>query len=530
MGALTVGSLALSLHLPDGAQPRAGAVRKVVERQFLPAVLDALAGELDAAYGAAAVIRIRNLRLRLRIGPEIRDAAGLARQIGQDLAAHIRDIAVVAQPRADPLPAEAEVRIWPTPGAWHGAALIAALRHAPGPEGRIDTLPALAGKLLDEPAEVAAETLVHCAEAGVLDAVISGLPPPVLHRLAARCAAALPAAIRAKILAVVERTGTPHPGHQADADPAQDPPAYQQPTEHAEPTRPLRDGMPPQQHSEDHAPILARPPGSAPHPDASPGPSMATNPSAARAAEIPVPHRPADPPAPHSEESVPTRRTIPDRDTTPLPERTHTEAEAPSAALPTCWGGLAYLVTLAMRLGMPEALWRIGVAEGAALSAMLATISGAPDDPTSAALAPEFPRRPAPLGPVPDWARHEFCATVTAAARALAGADVPPRIETCRAALAEDGAWHLPEWAAAVLIATLESLIGRPLDTPALTALLGITGEVEVGPRLIRVRLPPEAVDFDIRRAGLDADPGLLPWLDKRLVVAFGSAEEDWAG
>ncbi|WP_026155520.1 hypothetical protein [Paracoccus sp. N5] len=529
MGALTVGSLALSLRLPDGAQPRAGAVREVVERQFLPAVLAALTGELDAAYGEAAVIRIRNLRLRLRIGPEVRDAAELARQIGQDLAAHIRDIAVVAQPRADPPPAEAEVRIWPTPGARHGAALIAALRHAPGPEGHIDTLPALAGKLLDEPAEVVAETLGHCAEAGVLDEVISALPPPVLHTLAARFATALPPAIRAKILAVVERAGRPQPEHRAEPRSAQDPPAYQQPSEQADPTRPWRDELPSQRQSDDHAPSPAAPPASAPHPDPSLEPSTATHP-AARAVEVPVPRRPATPAAPHAEETVLARRTIPNGDSAPLPERARTETEAPSAALPTGWGGLVYLVTLAMRLGMPEALWRIGVAEGAALSAMLATISGAPDDPASAALTHEFPRRPAPLGPVPDWARREFCATVTAAARALTGAELAPWIETCRAALAEGGAWHLPEWGAAVLIATLESLIGRPLDAPALTELLGIAGEVEVGSRLIRVRLPPEAVDFDIRRAGLDADPGLLPWLDKRLVVEFGSAEEDWAG
>jgi hypothetical protein len=53
---------------------------------------------------------------------------------------------------------------------------------------------------------------------------------------------------------------------------------------------------------------------------------------------------------------------------------------------------------------------------------------------------------------------------------------------------------------------------------------------VEIGPDLICVRLPLSAIDLDIRRAGLDANPGLLPWLDKRLVIAFGSGEEVWLG
>lgn len=533
MGALSVGSLALSLRLPDGAQSRAGAVREVVERQFLPAVLDALGRELDALYGEAAVIRIRTLTVRLRIGPEIRDAAGLARQIGQDLAAHIRDIAVVARPRAVPPPAEAEVGIWPTAGAWHGAALIAALRGEPGPEGRADSLPVLAGKLLAGPGEVVAGTLGHCAEAGVLDEVISALPPSVLHILAARFATALPPAIRAGILTVAERTGTRHPApaHEAEADPAQDPPAHQRLSDSTDPVqRPRGETSPSRRQSEDHAPDPAPLPGGAAHPDRTLGPSAAADPRAGQAADGPVPHRPAKRAAPPSGNPVPARRTVPDMKTAPPPERIGSEVQPPPATIPTRWGGLVYLVALAMRLEMPEALWRIGVAEGAALSAMLATISGAPDDPASAALAPEFPRRPAPLGPVPDWARREFCTTVTAAARDLTGTDLGTRIETCRAALAEDCSWRLPEWGAAVLVATLENMIGRTLDARALIGRLGIAGEVEIAPALIRVRLPPEAIDFDIRRAGLDADPGLLPWLDKRLVIEFGSAEEDWAG
>jgi hypothetical protein len=229
---------------------------------------------------------------------------------------------------------------------------------------------------------------------------------------------------------------------------------------------------------------------------------------------------------------MPARRTreTPGMGASRPPDRHAVEAQASLAACPTRWGGLVYLVTLALRLGMPEALWRIGVPEGAALSAMLAAISGASDDPVSAALAPGFPDRPAPLGPVPGWARSEFCATVAAAAGDLAGTDLGARIEARHAAFAEDGAWRLAEWGAALLLATLEEMIDWPPGAGAPTDRLAIAGEVEIAPDLIRVRLPLDAIDLDIRRAGLDANPGLLPWLDKRLVIKFGPGEQDWAG
>jgi len=37
---------------------------------------------------------------------------------------------------------------------------------------------------------------------------------------------------------------------------------------------------------------------------------------------------------------------------------------------------------------------------------------------------------------------------------------------------------------------------------------------------------PVEAIDIDQRRAGLDADPGWLPWLGKTLSFRFVGGEE----
>jgi hypothetical protein len=38
-------------------------------------------------------------------------------------------------------------------------------------------------------------------------------------------------------------------------------------------------------------------------------------------------------------------------------------------------------------------------------------------------------------------------------------------------------------------------------------------GEVRADPGWIELRLALDAVDLDVRRAGLDLDPGFIPWL-----------------
>lgn len=41
------------------------------------------------------------------------------------------------------------------------------------------------------------------------------------------------------------------------------------------------------------------------------------------------------------------------------------------------------------------------------------------------------------------------------------------------------------------------------------------------GTTTMEVRLPLEHIDLDVRRAGLDADPGWIPWLERRVDLIF---------
>ncbi|MEO8679065.1 MAG: hypothetical protein ABI665_08465, partial [Vicinamibacterales bacterium] len=40
-------------------------------------------------------------------------------------------------------------------------------------------------------------------------------------------------------------------------------------------------------------------------------------------------------------------------------------------------------------------------------------------------------------------------------------------------------------------------------------------------PTAIEVRMPMSAIDLELRRAGLDRDPGYVPWLDRHVRVVF---------
>ncbi len=46
-------------------------------------------------------------------------------------------------------------------------------------------------------------------------------------------------------------------------------------------------------------------------------------------------------------------------------------------------------------------------------------------------------------------------------------------------------------------------------------------GTIAVDADTIRVVQPMDAINIALRRAGLDANPGWLPWLGKRLVFVF---------
>jgi hypothetical protein len=155
------------------------------------------------------------------------------------------------------------------------------------------------------------------------------------------------------------------------------------------------------------------------------------------------------------------------------------------AGAPTSWAGLPFLLSTAADTGIPEDL----IAEPALAARPLRwvvhqlgmlLIPAAPDDPALLALAGLAPTAEFPEG------------------------DKPTSIE--QAALGN----HASHWAGATAVR-----IGRPHHEPfdVVAEIAFRRGEVIAETGWIEVHLDLSDVDVDLRRAGLDIDPGWVPWL-----------------
>ena len=161
--------------------------------------------------------------------------------------------------------------------------------------------------------------------------------------------------------------------------------------------------------------------------------------------------------------------------------------DAGSRGLPTEWGGLLFLLSLAPAVGLPHAVLAEPDLGGRSLpwllQAVAVTLLPVPgDDPALAAFAGLGPAEPSP------WR-----------------AGLPATAGEARAVrrLAE-------RWAQAAA-----SALGRPVSEGEATvrALAARRGTVLFAPAWIEIVLALDEVDVDVRVAGLDLDPGWVPWL-----------------
>lgn len=176
---------------------------------------------------------------------------------------------------------------------------------------------------------------------------------------------------------------------------------------------------------------------------------------------------------------------------------------APEPAKPTLWAGLPFLLATADDAGIPDLLLADPALAGQPLHWILhrlgqLLVPAAPDDPAVMAFAglPPGAEPPARLG-APDNPAHGGDPEDGAAAAAGAGE---------RAALAG----HATRWATATA-ARLRRAHLEPFGVVA--ELAARRGTVLAQNGWIEVHLGLADVDVDVRRAGLDIDPGWIPWL-----------------
>ena len=159
---------------------------------------------------------------------------------------------------------------------------------------------------------------------------------------------------------------------------------------------------------------------------------------------------------------------------------------------------------------------------------MLGKVAGDEDDPLVRILSRRFPDLPPTVGRVADWAREEVTRAALDHAVAL-GEDrdvLAGRIALFHACLSVDDGCDFAAWLAAYLLAIFENRTGHTVEPGRFDRCFARPGSIEIADDLIQIVQPLEAIDIDIRRAGLDGDPGWLPWIEKHMAFVFESDEE----
>lgn len=82
---------------------------------------------------------------------------------------------------------------------------------------------------------------------------------------------------------------------------------------------------------------------------------------------------------------------------------------------------------------------------------------------------------------------------------------------------------------AAALCAVVCERLGVPWQAATVRALTARDGAITVTADEIRVELALATVEVDVRRAGLDFDPGWIPWLARTVRIVFAARAADVA-
>lgn len=229
--------------------------------------------------------------------------------------------------------------------------------------------------------------------------------------------------------------------------------------------------------------------------------------------------------------------TVRDRDL-----RAFRTARRLALGIPTQLGGMFLLLSRVAELELAEQLWCAGVPEGPGIAEALALLAphALRGDRALAVIAGAFDGERPPRGAFAACG-DDVCAELRDKARdslgrwlAVRGELVPPVVLGARlAALADDLDDPSAGDVAPVLAATIAALVCERLGVPwslAPAQTLAVRdGAIAISDEEIRVELGADAIDVDLRRAGLDFDPGWVPWLERRVRIAYAGGEgEAW--
>lgn len=203
----------------------------------------------------------------------------------------------------------------------------------------------------------------------------------------------------------------------------------------------------------------------------------------------------------------------------------------------TDFAGLFFLARTFLQLEVGEHLWCAGLDERWVLRALADHLLGGVHDPAAAVFAGLDPRTAPEPRPVPAWAVVEVKEKLRNALWQFSKGALAEEIERFDVRVGPLSAWALPNpsedlvacLAAATVLAVSHRLEVEPTHG-ALQRLITEAGRVVVRPEQVHVWLAMRAVRTDVRRAGLDINPGWVPWMKAKLEIVFGTDRDSSLG
>ncbi len=191
-------------------------------------------------------------------------------------------------------------------------------------------------------------------------------------------------------------------------------------------------------------------------------------------------------------------------------------------------GGLFFLLSRVAELELGEHLWCAGISEGPAVARALALLvpHELRDDPSFAVIAGTAPETVCPA----DWAVQEVVdKTHRALASWLVERGAPPGDTMARCArivaTLDREATPLHATIAAAVCAVVCERLGRSWQVETARDLALRRGSIVDGDDIV-IELAAAHAEVELRVAGLDFNPGWIPWLSRRVRVTY--AVESW--
>jgi hypothetical protein len=529
MAAITVSVVDLKLRVPASLRAEAARLQPQAAETFLPAALRVMYERLERLHGRDARIRIRSLSIRCRIAAELLCDAAAAAAVGEDMADQISRLALQGGDPILPASEPAVCQVYRDKAHEAAASLASALRHEAEDAGA-SMFDEAWGVLRQAAPSFLARVLRRIAKAGQLEMLANRLGAVETDWLVRRLADAAPAVARRlssfRTASADARPAAVKPDRRSPPETPKRPPARrrERPSQASAMPRSAVGAGDASLQSEDAPP--AEPPAK---PDREPGPlKRRAKPGSQIARRRDAEARRASP-----ETAVP----LPALSAPSLPDvHAPQPGEELLVARDSKWCALLYLVNVTQRLELAERLWQVGIDEGAALAHMFERLCRSTKEPAPRVLSKMFPARPPAPPALASWARDEVVRGADRAAAALLAPVADQQAFESRMAAHENAlrvgaGWDLAAWGAALHLTAAELAIGGRADASTFAALSRFRrpGRIEVLDGAIRVVQPAGAIDMEVRRAGLDGNPGWLPWLGRKLEFVFATAGEDEA-